>query len=168
MPVETLKDAKEAAAVAAGRLMLAAAVTAPKMGGIPVTDGVVAHGASEIEEISLKMEEIADERKSLRDTFLREARAVRKSLAVVFVGTYRAHDPFGITCGRCLGDMGDVAGADAHCRKFVEAPRLRDTLIPGPVCSTRIDNLGYAVGSAMWIASRLFFDAKPKSRKDLQ
>lgn len=39
--------------------------------------------------------------------------------------------------------------------------RQRSTAIKGPLCMFRAHDLGYAVGSAIWIASTHFVDAKP-------
>ncbi len=39
--------------------------------------------------------------------------------------------------------------------------RRTGRLINGPMCGARINDLGFAVGSALWMARNLLVDAKP-------
>ena len=161
MPIEKHKDAIENAALEAGRLMLAAATTAPQHGGAGVMEGCIAYGEDEVETIAQKLEELSYDKKQWNESFRREANMVRDSLAVLFLGCYRSYDPFGTACGRCLGDQGPIEN-DTRCAKFSNTPKLTDAPFPGPVCSFRIADLGYSVGSALWVAERLFIDTRPK------
>ncbi len=161
MPVERLKEANRNAVLVAGRLMLAAATTAPQHGGAGVMEGCLVYGDDEIEDIASKLEELSTEKKQWDESFRREANMVRESQAVLFLGCFRSYDPFGGACGRCLGEQGEPKDG-TKCVKFRETPKLTDAPFPGPVCSFRIADLGYSVGSALWIAARLFIDTRPK------
>jgi uncharacterized ferredoxin-like protein len=161
MPIERLKESNQQAVIMAGRLMLAAATTAPQHGGAGVMEGCLVYGDDEIEDIACKLEELSSVKKQWDEGFRREANMVRESQAVLFLGCYRSYDPFGGACGRCLGNQGDPKEG-TKCVKFRETPKLKDAPFPGPVCSYRISDLGYCVGSALWIAGRLFIDTKPR------
>ncbi|NQU15290.1 MAG: hypothetical protein HQ561_14150 [Desulfobacteraceae bacterium] len=161
MPIERLKESNQQAVIMAGRLMLAAATTAPQHGGAGVMEGCLVYGDDEIEDIACKLEELSSVKKQWDESFRREANMVRESQAVLFLGCHRSYDPFGGACGRCLGNQGEPKEG-TKCVKFRETPKLMDAPFPGPVCSYRISDLGYCVGSALWIAGRLFIDTKPR------
>jgi uncharacterized ferredoxin-like protein len=161
MPIERMKEMNQNAVIMAGRLMLAAATTAPQHGGVGVMDGCLVYGEEEIEDIAFRLEELSFTKKQWDESFRREANMVRESQAVLFLGCFRSYDPFGTACGRCLGDQGEPKDG-TKCTKFRNTPKLADAPIPGPVCTYRISDLGYCVGSALWIAARLFIDTRPK------
>jgi len=164
-------EARRKNVVVAAQLMMNAALTAPLSGASAQIEGEIAHGYKELEEIARKMEEIAYEEnreKGWENMFKYEAVMVSESDAILFIGNYRAaKSPFDIHCGLCGGsDCGHLY--DMRYKKGQVSAGLIDltnrkseTLINGPLCTMWVHNLGYAVGSALWIASRLMVDARP-------
>jgi len=68
------------------------------------------------------------------------------------------------SCGLCGGEPNCQFFYDRveHCNGVVDTTdRRRNTPIKGPLCMIRANDLGFAVGSALWIASTNFVDAKP-------
>ena len=63
MPVERIKESNQNAVVIAGRLMLAAATTAPQHGGAGVMEGCIVYGEDELEDIASKLDELSDSKK---------------------------------------------------------------------------------------------------------
>ncbi|MBU2552106.1 MAG: hypothetical protein KKB20_27090 [Proteobacteria bacterium] len=161
MPIERHNEAIQNAVIHAGRLMLAAATTAPVHGGVDVMEGCLVYGRDEIEDVAGKLEELSAQKKQWDQSFRREANIVRESQAVLFLGCHRGHDPFGHACGRCLGPQGDPEDG-TRCTRFRNTPKLNDAPFPGPMCGIRVSSFGYTVGSALWIAQRLFIDTRPK------
>ena len=145
MPVERIKESNQNAVVIAGRLMLAAATTAPQHGGAGVMEGCMVYGEDELEDIASKLDELSTLKEQWNESFRREANMVRDSQAVLFLGCYLAYDPFGTACGRCLGDHGNPEDG-SKCTKFRKTIKLKDAPFPGPVCTFRISDLGYCVG----------------------
>ena len=149
------------------RLMVNAALTAPFTGGVHGIEAEIAHGQAELEKVGREMERLAHEQvpKKLMKPFLYEAAMVRETDAIVFLGNFRARtSPMDAGCGLC--------GGEPDCSFFYErvpnfngvvdhTDRGRTTSISGPLCMLRAHDLGYAVGSALWIASSHFVDAKP-------
>ena len=149
----------------AARLMMNAAFTAPVAGGVPQIESHIVHELEEIEEIALKMEELAPEGTPWEKRFKYEAVMLRETDALILLGNYRAgSSPFDAACGLCSGE--DHCGFFYSRKKakygLVESSkRSKETLIDGPLCTARIGDLGYAVGSALWMAARLLVDARP-------
>jgi hypothetical protein len=65
-----------------------------------------------------------------------------------------------------------MCGGDLDCSYFYERVQHRQglvdvtdrasaTMVKGPLCTARVDDLGYAVGSALWTAHTLMVDARP-------
>lgn len=149
------------------RLMVNAALTAPFTGGVPGHEAEIAHGQVELEDIAREMERLAHAivPKKLKKPFLYEAVMVRESDAVIFLGNFRARQsPLDAGCGLC--------GGEPDCSFFYErvpnhngivdgTDRRRSTAVQGPLCMMRAHDLGYAVGSALWMAGNLFVDARP-------
>ena len=154
-------------AILAARLMVNAAMTAPIAGGVAQIEIHLVHGQDEQEKIARKMEELAYEveNKKLRRMFKYEAVMVRESDAVIFIGNYRAREtPFDADCGMCGGVLKCSYMYTSHPSKLGlidTTDRRTDKLINGPLCTIRVDDLGYAVGSALWLASQIFVDARP-------
>ena len=164
MPILRDDEVVEEAALSVGRMMLAAARTAPVRGGVNVLEGCLVYGASDMDRIVLELEEMAGVRRENHEknwALLREANMVRKSSAVLLLGFRRAYDAFGEACGRCLGDQGEPGGR-TKCTRFVETEKLKEHPIRGPVCSYRMNDFGYGVGSALWMAQMLLVDASPR------
>ncbi len=149
------------------RLMVNAALTAPFTGGVHGCEAEIAYGEKELEKIAREMERLAHEEvpKKLKKPFLYEAAMVRETDAIVFLGNFRAHStPMDASCGLCGGepDCSFVYERLPNFNGVIDATdRRRETAIKGPLCMLRAHDLGYAVGSALWLAATHFVDAKP-------
>jgi len=149
----------------AARLMLNSALTAPAAGGVPSTEACIVYGQEEIETIARKIEEIAHQKKSWKEPFLYEAVMVRDSDVILFIGNTRCHEsPLDAGCGQCGGGLDCSYFYDQKEHKYGivdTSNRSSDKDIDGPLCSARVNDLGYAVGSALWTAHTLMVDARP-------
>jgi len=144
-PVIESKNAEKDAILEVAKLMLIAARTAPKSGGIDDILTLILHGEKK-DAIARKMEEIAEERK-IRG-FKRDAKNVRDSEAVVLIGV-RGNKSFELNCGAC---------GYKNCKKFDDAKKkLREDFF-GPTCVFKALDLGIALGSAVKIAGILNVD----------
>jgi len=149
----------------AARLMINAALTAPFAGGVCQVEAELAYGQEEQEELARKIEELAYTNRAWEEMFKYEAVMVREADAVIFLGNRLAGEfALDAGCGIC--------GGRPDCSYFYEKKNTRyglvdatdrrsDTLIKGPLCSARVNDLGYATGSALWMATRLLVDARP-------
>ncbi len=150
----------------AAKLMSNAALTAPFTGGVNGIEAEIAYGQKELEYIAREMERLANHEvpERMRKPFLYEAVMVRESDAIVFVGNFRAHaSPMDAGCGLCGGeqDCSFVYKKVKHMNGIIDTTdRHRTTAIKGPLCTLRAHDVGYAVGSALWMASTLLVDAK--------
>ncbi len=159
--------AKKENVLIVARLMVNAALTAPITGGVPGLEAEIAYGEKEMELIAREMERLAhhDVPKKLKRPFLYQAAMLRECDAVVFIGNYRAHTtPMDSGCGLCGGkpDCSFLYERVKHTRGVIDATdRKRTTAIKGPLCMLRSHDLGYGVGSALWMAATHFVDAKP-------
>ena len=154
--------------VMAAKLMLNAALTAPTTGGEDHTEGEIVWGDDELEGIARKMEELAYtlKNKRIEDLLKYEAVMVRASDCILFLGDYRARvSPFDIDCGICGGKEGCAYVYKRHrTAAGLIDPTDRDmgtTPIQGPLCQVRVMDLGYNIGSALWMANRLMVDCRP-------
>ena len=167
-PFSPPDEERRKCALEAAKLMVNAALTAPVAGGHPQTESNIVYGLEELEEIARKLEELAylGEEESWEYMFKYEAVMVRESDAVVFLGNYRCGEmPFDLPgCGLC--------GGRTDCSFLYERKKTRsgliditdrrsDRFINGPLCSLKVKDFGFAVGSALWMATRLFVDARP-------
>lgn len=151
--------------VLAARLMINAALTAPVAGGVSHMEAELVYGQREQEELARKIEELAYSNKVWEEMFKYEAVMVRESDAIIFLGSrMAAQNPLDAGCGMC--------GGKPDCSYFYKeknskyglvdnTDRRSETIINGPLCSFRVHDMGYAVGSALWMASRLMVDARP-------
>lgn len=149
----------------AARLMVNAALTAPFAGGVPQVEAEIVYGQQEQEAVARKMEELAYGNPAWEELFKYEAVMVRESDAIIFLGNRLAGEyPLDAGCGMC--------GGRSDCSYFYEKKNTRyglvdvtdrrsATPIKGPLCSARVSDLGFAVGSALWMAARLLVDARP-------
>lgn len=159
--------AKKENVLLAARLMANAALTAPVSGGIHGYEADIAYGAEELEAIAREMERLAHQEvpRRLKKMFLYEAAMLRETDVVLFIASFRAHSaPFDVGCGLCGGKMDCSFFYErvSHVNGIVDTTdRSRKTAIKGPMCMCRIHDLGYALGSALWIAADLFVDCKP-------
>lgn len=133
------------AVLEAAKLMLIAARTAPKSGGVDDVLTLIVYG-EEKEAVAEKMEKIGEERKI--KGFRRDAENVRDSEAVVLIGV-RGNKSFGFDCGAC--------GYES-CKEFDEAQKRAGEDFIGPACLFKTLDLGIALGSAVKIASMLNID----------
>lgn len=144
--IEGRKGESEALLEAA-KLMLVAARTAPKSGGIDDVTALVVYGEHK-DAIAKKMEEIAEERKI--EGFRRDAKNVRDSEAVILIGV-RGKKSFGLDCGAC---------GYKSCNEFEKAEKRRGKDFFGPTCIFKSLDLGIALGSAAKIAGLLNVDSR--------
>lgn len=154
--------------IAAAKLILNAAHTAPTTGGVDHIEAEVVWGEEEIEQLAEKMEELSylSENKRIDEMFRTEAEMVRQSDCFIVIGDFRARNtPFDVDCGFCGGPKGcgflysrrkTAAGQIDHSDKS-----LCKMMIDGPLCQMYVQNLGYSVGSALWMARNLLVDARP-------
>jgi uncharacterized ferredoxin-like protein len=127
-----------------GRLMMIAARTAPKSGGIDDVETLMIYG-EEKEKIVEEMKRIGDERESPR--FYRDAKNVSDSDLIILIGV-NAQKNFGINCGSC---------GYQTCKEF-NTKRVKGIDFEGPSCSFKLLDLGIAIGSAVKTAGTLNVD----------
>lgn len=149
----------------AARLMLNSAMTAPVAGGVPSVECHLVYGQEELEAVARKVEEIAHQNEKWKEPFLYEAVMVRDSDVILFIGNTRCHEtPLDAGCGMCGGglDCSYFYEKKTHKYGLVDiTDRSSTRMINGPLCTARVDDLGYAVGSALWTACTLMVDARP-------
>ena len=150
--------------LAAARIMLNAALTAPFAGGVPSIEGHLVYGQEEIEAVARKIEELAHTNQNWKEPFLYEAVMARDSDVLLFLGNTRCHEtPLDAGCGLCGGGMDCSYFYEKKTHKYglVDiTDRSSKRPINGPLCSARVGDLGYAIGSALWAASTLLVDAR--------
>ena len=144
-PVIESKNGERDAILEAAKLMLIAARTAPKSGGIDDVLTIIVYG-KEKDAIAEKMEEIARERKI--ENFKRDAKNVRDSEAVILIGV-RGNKSFGFKCGAC---------GYKSCKEFKKVKKKFGQDFFGPTCIFKALDLGIALGSAAKTASILDVD----------
>jgi len=144
-PIIESKNGERDAILEAAKLMLIAARTAPKSGGIDDVLTIIVYGKKK-DAIAKKMEEIAKERKI--ESFKRDAKNVRDSGAVILIGI-RGSKSFGFQCGAC---------GYKSCKEFEEAEKNLGQDFFGPTCIFKALDLGIALGSATKTASILDVD----------
>jgi uncharacterized ferredoxin-like protein len=166
-PYSPEDQAKKENVLIVAKLMVNAALTAPFTGGVPGHEAEIAHGQKELEAIAREMERLAHEDvpERLKKPFLYEAAMVRETDVIVFLGNKRAHEtPMDVGCGLCGGepDCSFFYERTSHFRGIVDiTDRRKETNIRGPLCVLRAHDLGFAMGSALWLAADNFVDAKP-------
>jgi len=144
-PIIESKNGERDAILEAAKLMLIAARTAPKSGGIDDVLTIIVYGKKK-DAIAEKMEEIAEQRKI--EGFKRDAKNVRDSEAVILIGV-RGDKSFGFKCGAC---------GYKSCKKFEKAEKKFGQDFFGPTCIFKALDLGIALGSAAKTASILNVD----------
>jgi len=165
-PYSPPDQAKKENVLVVAKLMVNAALTAPLTGGVPGHEAEIVYGQKDIELVAREMERMAHKEvpKRLKKPFLYEAVMARESDAIVFLGNKRAHEtPMDVGCGLCGGepDCSFVYERVDHFNVVIDTTdRSREAAIKGPVCVLRAHDLGYVVGSALWIAGKNFVDAK--------
>jgi len=148
----------------AARLMANSAFTAPFAGGVPQTECHLVYGQEEVEAVARKVEEVAHENPAWTEPFLYEAVMVRDSDVILFIGNTRCHEtPLDAGCGLCGGglDCSYFYERKPHRYGLVDiTDRSSTRMVNGPLCTARVDDLGFAVGSALWMANTLLVDAR--------
>ena len=150
--------------IVAAKLMMNAALTAPSIGGIAMTEGEIVYGEEEQEEIARKMEELAHEREAWQHTFLYEAVMARQADTILLGNTRAYASPWKGECGLCAGraDCSFVYENRTQKAGIIDVTdRRSDTLVQGPLCTAFAHQLGYNVGSALMVAVHLYIDARP-------
>ncbi len=149
----------------AARLMLNSAMTAPAAGGVASIEGHLVYGQEELEAIARKVEELAYKNKAWTEAFLYEAVMVRDSDVIILIGNTRCHEtPLDGACGLCGGglDCSYFYDRKKHRYGLVDiTDRSSSRMIDGPLCTARVNDFGFAVGSALWTARTLMVDARP-------
>lgn len=146
MPIVNGEEQERKGIMDVASLMLVAARTAPKSGGVDDIITAVVFG-TEKETIADEMDKIADERNI--QGFKRDAKNVRDSEVVVLIGV-RGTKKFVLDCGAC---------GYPSCAKFEKVKKERRGLdFEGPTCVFKALDLGIAIGSAVKIASILNVD----------
>ena len=154
--------------ILAAKLMINAAFTAPTTGGVDHVECELVWGENEQADLADKMDELSYSLKNerVKELYQVEAVMVREADCIVLVGDTRSRNtPFDADCGFCGGaegcsfvysrrktSMGQIDPTDKSQSK---------TPIEGPLCGAHVANLGYSVGSALWVARKLMVDARP-------
>lgn len=153
------------------KLMANAAFTAPKAEGVPTIECTIIYGQKEQEEVAKKMEELSmlnPRTKRWKALLCSEAVMVRESDCILFIGSHMAGDLLlDVNCGLCGGKEGcnyvysrkeskyglidPIESKGAHPRRLVN----------GPLCSQWVNDLGSAVGSAVFLGQQLLVDTRP-------
>jgi len=144
-PIIEGKDAEREAILEAAKLMLVAARTAPKSAGIDDILTMIIYGKGK-DHIADEMEEIAKKRRA--EGFIRDAKNVRDSEAVVLIGV-RGSKSFGLDCGAC---------GHKTCKEFEQEKKELGEDFVGPTCLFKMLDMGIALGSAVKTASELNVD----------
>ena len=154
--------------VEAAKLMLNAAHTAPCTGGIDHMECELVWGEEEQDLLAEKMDELSHtlDNERVKELYQTEAVMVREADCILLLGDIRARNkPFDADCGMCGGPQGcaflyknrktAMGQIDPTDRSQYTTP------IDGPLCQVHVHNLGYSVGSALWMARNLLVDARP-------
>ncbi len=139
-----LNPEKEVASLV-GKLMLAAARTAPKARGQDDLLLALITEADEKERLAQEMDKIAARSKAF-SFFKRDADNLRQAEAVILIGLSFKH-PVGVNCKAC--------GLD--CEKIMKVEKVQGDY-EGPVCAMRLVDLGIAIGSAVSLAKDMCVD----------
>ncbi len=139
-------------ALAAARLLLASAVTAPRLGGVGEVVINQVDDPAELEDLAMTMEDLSKENPAW-SFFTRDAAMLRGADAVLIMSSLRSlHDPADINCGYC----GLVTCENFRAQEKLPAePGIGFT---GPLCSLRICNIAYALGGAASLAEQMGID----------
>jgi len=144
-PAIESKKAEKEAILEAAKLMLVAARTAPKTGGMDDVLTSIVYG-KEKDAIADKMDEIAEDRKMRR--FRRDAKNVRDSEAVILIGVIGTKNA-GLDCSSC---------GHKDCKEFEKTKKKWGNDFCGPTCIFKALDLGIALGSTAKIAGLLNVD----------
>jgi uncharacterized ferredoxin-like protein len=150
MRIETSEEETKAVLDVA-RLMLLAARTAPKGGGLDDIETLILTG-KEKEAVAKEMRILE---KSAGKKWERDAINVEQATALVLIGL-KGPKTLGTQCGACGYE---------NCGSMLEAGRIEGLFFAGPTCVIKAIDLGIAIGSAVKTAqihnvdNRIFFRA---------
>ena len=134
------------------KLLLASAVTSPRVGGIDEICVVALDDRDAVEDLAIAVERMAADNPRW-DFFRSDAVQVRHSDVVLIMADRRAgHDPMDSNCNLC----GHIL-----CDNWREAERLPDepsVAFRGPFCLLRSMNMAYALNGAVSLARQLGID----------
>ena len=145
MPILDGKEQERQGILETANLMVLAARTAPKSGGVDDILTAVVTGA-EIEALAADLERLAFERKIER--WSQQAKEVRGSEVIVLIGV-RGTKRYVANCGAC---------GYKSCEAFEKAEKKLGQDFEGPTCVFKALDLGIALGSAVKTASLLNAD----------
>ncbi len=144
-------DRKDAVQVAA-RLLLASAVTSPRVGGVGECTVHIVEEECDIEDLCQQIEMLADENKAW-EFFKRDAAMLRDADAVLVVTSLRSlTDPSDINCNQC-GKL-----TCEYLRKEEKLPQEPGVAFTGPLCAFRAMNIAYAIDGIVSLARNMGID----------
>ncbi len=142
---------KESAVIAA-KLILASAVTSPRVGGVGEIAIQLFEDDADIEDICIKMEEMSELKKNWA-FFKRDAAVLRNADVLLTMSSLRSFtDPGDFNCNYC-GLL-----TCEYQRKAEKLPKEPDIAFRGPLCLFRADNVGYALDAGISLARNLGID----------
>lgn len=145
------EERKEAALIAA-KLILASAVTSPRLGGVGEIAIQLYHDDADIEDICIKMEEMSADNPAWK-FFKRDAAMLRDANVLLIMSSLRSFtDPADINCNYC----GYVTCE--YMREVEKLPREPGIAFTGPLCLLRADNMGFALDGGISLARNLGID----------
>ena len=99
--IQQYEQERRAGALAAARIILASAVTAPRLGGVGEVVINLIEEPAVLEELALTMEDLSSENPAW-SFFTRDAVMLRSADAVLIMSSMRSlNDPADINCGYC-------------------------------------------------------------------
>ena len=150
--IQQYEQERRAGALAAARIILASAVTAPRLGGVGEVVINLIEEPAVLEELALTMEDLSSENPAW-SFFTRDAVMLRSADAVLIMSSMRSlNDPADINCGYC---------GLTTCESFRAKEKLptgSGVGFTGPLCCLRVCNIAYALGGAASLAEQLGID----------
>ena len=145
MPILAGKEQEKQGVMETANLMVVAARTAPKSGGVDDILTAIVHGP-EVEVLARDMEKIGAERNIERWSL--QAQTVKGSDVIVLIGV-RGTKRYVANCGAC---------GYPSCADFEKAEKKLHQDFEGPTCIFKALDLGIAICSAVKTASLLNID----------
>jgi len=145
------EDRKEAAQLAA-RLLLASAVTSPRVGGVGECTVHIVEDECDIEDLCQAVEDLSKENKAW-DFFMRDAAMLRDADVILVITSLRSlTDPSDINCNLC-GKL-----TCEYMRKEDKLPAEPGVAFTGPLCTFRAMNISYAIDGIVSLARNMGID----------
>lgn len=144
-------DRKEAAQIAA-RLLLASAITSPRVGGVGECTVHIVEDECDIEDLCQAIEEMSGDNTAW-EFFKRDAAMIRDADAVLVVTSLRSlTDPSDINCNLC-GKL-----TCEYLKKEEKLPQEPSVAFTGPLCAFRAMNIAYAIDGIVSLARNMGID----------